>query len=220
MPNLNKISLLTIAMGSFIYWTSFTFLDQPIANAFHLFKHNDLYALFQYVTLLGDPKVGLGFGIIGLLVAPFVLLKKPQNKFANDILLIALAMIFAIALETSLKYLLGRYRPELYFQQGLYGFHFLSREFLLNSSPSGHVTRVFVFISGFSLIWRKLSPVFILIGLMVALSRLVLEMHYLSDVIFGAILGSLVTLWIAKIYYSITTSHHDLCYTFEQKRII
>lgn len=210
MANLTKISLSTMILGTLFYWVSFILIDQPVANLFHHQSHQATsYLFFQSITLLGDPKVCLMFVIVSLLIAFCVLLKRPQNRFANTLLFLGLAMVLAIFIESFLKYLLGRYRPELFFQQGLYGFHFLSHKFLLNSSPSGHTTRFFVFVTGLSLIWRKITPLLILLGVLVAYSRLILEMHYVSDVFFGAITGTLVTLWTAKIYYSITVSHRN-----------
>lgn len=211
MSKLNKLSILSLILGSVFYWLSFNLIDQPLAHFFHHAQYNAyLYNFFQTVTLLGDSRLGGGFIIVSFILAIIILFKQPQNKFANTLLFMGLAMTAAIFTETSLKYLLGRYRPELLFQQGLYGFHYLSHQFLMNSSPSGHATRVFVLVTGASLMMRRLSPIFITLGILVCLSRLVLEFHYLSDVVFGAILGTLVTLWIAKIYYSMTISNSSM----------
>lgn len=207
MSNLKKTTLFTLLFGTCFYWCSFTFFDKPIANSLHNIAHNGYtYDFFQIITLLGSPKLSFAFTLVSFVFAIFVLFRQPQNRLANHLLVMALAMVAAIFLETTLKYLLGRYRPELLFQQGLYGFHFLSHQFLFNSTPSGHATRFFVFVTGLSLWWRKLTPLFVTLGLMLCVSRLILEFHYLSDVIFGALLGSFATLWISKIYYSLTLS--------------
>lgn len=207
MNNLRKTTLLTLIVSSSFYWLSFTFLDKPIANSFHYLSHASyFYNFFEAITLLGSPKLSFAFTLGSFIFAIFVLFRQPQNRLANHLLFMALAMVAAIFLETTLKYLLGRYRPEVLFQQGLYGFHFLSHQFLFNSTPSGHATRFFVFVTGMSLWWRRFSPLFILLGLLVCFSRMLLEYHYLSDVVFGALLGTFATLWISKIYYSLTLS--------------
>lgn len=205
MSNLKKTTLYALLVTSCFYWVSFNFLDKSIADAFHYMPHTGyLYPFCQVITLLGSAKTGFVFTLVSFVLAIFVLLKQPQNKLANHLLIMALAMVVAIFLETTLKYLLGRYRPEMLFQQGLYGFHYLSHQFLLNSTPSGHTTRFFVLVTGFSMMWKRLSPIFILLGLAVAFSRIVLEFHYLSDVVFGAMLGTFATLWIGRIYHSLT----------------
>lgn len=204
MSKLKKTSVITLLFGTCFYWVSFTFLDKPIANSFHYISHNTLaYSFFESISLLGGSQVSIAFMLVSFAFAIFILFRQPQNKLANHLLFMALAMVAAIFLETTLKYLLGRYRPELLFQQGLYGFHFLSHQFLFNSTPSGHATRFFVLVTGLSLWWRRFTPLFILLGLLVCFSRLILEFHYLSDVVFGALLGTFATLWICKIYYSL-----------------
>lgn len=207
MSNLKKISLLTLLLGTSFYWVSFTFFDKPIASYLHYLSHTTLiYQIFQGVTVLGGSNICFAFTCVSFIFAIFVLFRQPQNRLANHLLFMALAMVAAIFFETTLKYLLGRYRPELLFQQGLYGFHFLSHQYLFNSTPSGHATRVFVLVTGLSLWWKRLTPLFLLLGLLVCFSRLLLEFHFLSDVVFGALLGTLATLWISKIYYSLTLS--------------
>jgi membrane-associated phospholipid phosphatase len=204
MSKLNRISLLALLFGAGFYSFSFAFLDQPIAHAFQYFPHNYLFTSFQMLTVLGDSKISYGFIIFSFLISIPTLMRQPQNRLANYLLCAGLAMIIAILAETSLKYLLGRYRPELLFTQGLYGFHYLSHQFLMTSTPSGHATRVFVLVTGFAMVWKRFTPIFILIGLLVCLSRLVLEFHYLSDVVFGGLLGTFLTLWTARMYYSLT----------------
>lgn len=213
MNKLNKITLVSILLGSGFYWFSYYYIDQSLAILFHHASHTDfLYNFSQAITYLGAPKVSFAFIIISFIIAMSILFKQPQNKLANNLLFMGLAMTAAIFFATVFKYFLGRYRPELLFQQGLYGFHYSTHQFLMNSTPSGHATRIFVFVTALCLIWRKGSPLFIALGVLVCLSRLVLEFHYLGDVVFGSLLGSLVTLWIAKVYYSLTISNSSLSF--------
>jgi membrane-associated phospholipid phosphatase len=211
MSKLNKTTFLLILFGTGFYWLSYAFLDKPIAYFFHDQTTTGMaHDFFQAITLLADPKIAISFILISLIIALPLLLKQSRNKLASNLLWVSIAMVLAICLETSLKYLLGRYRPQLLFQDGLYGFHYLSHQFLMNSTPSGHATRFFVFVTGFSLIWQRLAPLFILFGILVCASRLVLQFHFLSDVVFGALLGLLVTLWTAKIYQLFTFTNSRL----------
>jgi membrane-associated phospholipid phosphatase len=221
MGKLNTLSFMTILFGGCFYWLSYLCFDQPIAYAFHHLSHDGtLYTFYKSITFLGDEKIALIFIGISFVIAMAMLFRQRYRVLANNLLYMATAMLVAIILEVTTKYLLGRYRPALLFQQGLYGFHYLSHEFLMHSTPSGHATRCFVFVTACSLIFRRLTPIFILLGLLVCLSRLALEFHYLSDVLFGALLGMLVALWVAKIYCSVTIvslprrtstkSHHRL----------
>ena len=63
-----------------------------------------------------------------------------------------------------------------------------------SSFPSGHVSRTSSLVS-FALIYKKSRFfIFLAIGL-VAFSRMYLQAHYLSDVIFGFILGYYISLF-------------------------
>jgi membrane-associated phospholipid phosphatase len=206
MAKLTKVTLLSTLVGSFLYLLAYYFIDKPIAYSLHDISHQSMiYQIFQYITLFGDMKLAIFFIVFSFIVASLILYKKPHNALANILFFICLSMGVVIFLELFLKFLLGRYRPELLFEHNLYGFHFFSHQFLMNSSPSGHAARVFVFITALSLIWKRATLLFIAAGLLVCCSRLILEFHFLSDVLFGAALGVLATLWIAKYYNSLVS---------------
>lgn len=208
MSKLTQHTFIFLLISSSFYWLSFNYLDQPIAYFFHQHAQTGISLfLTQFITLLGDARVTLACTLILMAMAINVIRKQPQHRLANILLLTSIAMLIAFFSETALKFLLGRYRPEMLFHQGLYGFHYLTHEFLMTSMPSGHATRAFVLVTGFSLMYKRLAPLFLLIGLLVCLSRLVLGFHFLSDVIIGALLGTYITLWTAKIYFSITSTN-------------
>jgi undecaprenyl-diphosphatase len=60
------------------------------------------------------------------------------------------------------------------------------------SFPSGHSMNAFAVASVLSLQVPPLAPVLLLIAVSVAVSRVVLGMHYVSDVIVGSALGTIV----------------------------
>lgn len=57
------------------------------------------------------------------------------------------------------------------------------------SFPSSHSANAFAIAIVFSRRWRRLAPVFLLFAVAVGFSRIYLNRHFLSDVLFGAILG-------------------------------
>ena len=108
--------------------------------------------------------------------------------------MLPLLYIPATALTTSLivellKKLFARYRPPELIDFGRYGFLFWKDGFWQNSFPSGHAAVAFAFFGALALSrprWRVWS--FAVAGL-VAVSRILLNLHFLSDVIAGALLG-------------------------------
>jgi membrane-associated phospholipid phosphatase len=65
-------------------------------------------------------------------------------------------------------------------------------EYLWNSFPSGHATTgLAIAISG-SAAWPKLRWLFWPLGIAIAVARMIVDAHYLSDVIAGSVLGAVV----------------------------
>lgn len=60
------------------------------------------------------------------------------------------------------------------------------------SFPSGHTMTAFAVIVPISLTYPGLTPVLLFCALSVAASRIVLGLHYLSDVLAGTVIGSLI----------------------------
>lgn len=93
-----------------------------------------------------------------------------------------------------IKPFIGRARPVLWIREGLYGFEPLSFFVSVwNSMPSGHTTTAFALAFSLSKLYPKISWVWIGYGVLLGLSRVMVNAHYLSDVLAGAVLGWLVT---------------------------
>jgi undecaprenyl-diphosphatase len=60
------------------------------------------------------------------------------------------------------------------------------------SVPSGHTMNAFAFASVVALGFPVLAPALLVVGVSVAASRVVLGMHYVSDVVVGSLLGTMV----------------------------
>jgi undecaprenyl-diphosphatase len=109
----------------------------------------------------------------------------------------ALAFAYAGVVEFALKHLVGRPRPDaaLAATAGLLGPSWAPD---VDSFPSGHATSVFAVaaIFGSYYPWLRL-PLFVLAGA-IALGRVYLERHYLSDVVAGAAIGMVVAVWIYR----------------------
>jgi membrane-associated phospholipid phosphatase len=80
------------------------------------------------------------------------------------------------------------------FERGLYGFDPFRIGYEFNSFPSGHATTAFAIAVTCSIFWPKYRVHLFLFAAVVALSRLVLSAHYLSDVLAGACIGSLTAI--------------------------
>lgn len=87
------------------------------------------------------------------------------------------------------------FKPDEYYRGGQYGF------------VSGHATNSFViaimFIQRLRSAYKWITPLLIIWALLVCYSRMHLGVHYLSDIIGGALLGTIIALIVYKMYLKV-----------------
>lgn len=88
-----------------------------------------------------------------------------------------------------IKIIIGRYRPEMLFEKGLYGFNFFNCTYGLTSFPSGHTATIFSLAFALSLFFPRYRILLFCFALAVGLSRVIITSHYLSDAVGGAYVG-------------------------------
>jgi len=116
------------------------------------------------------------------------------------------AMLIALTLAgltgRVIKIATGRARPSVKTEQRWNGWELSSK---YHAFPSGHTaTSTAVFVTLF-LARKKLGAPLLLIPILIAISRMVVGAHYLSDVTFAAILGAICALLIARCFSIGTT---------------
>lgn len=101
-----------------------------------------------------------------------------------------LAFVTSGALEFTLKHLVSRSRP----QAGLSCLAFLGPAWLpdVDSFPSGHATSVFSVAAAFASCYPALGPVLYALAAAVAMGRVYLARHYVSDIVAGAMIGIVI----------------------------
>ncbi|MDD3370903.1 MAG: phosphatase PAP2 family protein [Alphaproteobacteria bacterium] len=93
-----------------------------------------------------------------------------------------------------IKPLLGRARPRLWLTEGVYGFDpFTFFNFLWNSMPSGHSTTAFAVAYALIKMFPSAKILWLGYAVVLSLSRVIVDAHYLSDVLAGAAFGWLVS---------------------------
>ncbi len=201
MNGLNNKTAMYAAMAAIIYLALFFFFDRAI----DVWVHNTLSStwLFQVGKCLSALatgsyiKLGIAFCFILILVFDSGI-KRQGTRF---LLYICICGAIAIVVGDGLKYLLGRYRPIMLFDHNVYGLHFFSSEWALNSTPSGHTLRSFTILTALSMLYRRLTPVFIALAILIGASRVVVTAHYPSDIVFGAFIGIFTALWTHKHFF-------------------
>lgn len=176
-------------------------VDINILKDINLNRNTQLDGAFRGIT---DSATPIAFGIpiaflgIGLL--------KKDSTLKQNALNIGTAVIVSVAISTALKYTTNRDRPFV-------NYPFIQKltEGGSPSFPSGHTSEAFALATSLSIAypkWYVIAPSFVWASA-VGYSRLDLGVHYPSDVLAGAILGSgsaylsyKLNKWINKKYAS------------------
>jgi undecaprenyl-diphosphatase len=142
------------------------------------FDYKRLNAFFRSITHLG----GAGATISSVLLLIMI------TRDTLQVTAIASAISLAIShLPVALvKKMYPRKRPYLVLENS----QVLDNPLTDCSFPSGHTTAIFSVITPFILMYPMLFIVLLPIGIIVAISRVYLGLHYPSDVLVGSMLGS------------------------------
>ena len=88
-----------------------------------------------------------------------------------------------------LKNILGRARPKLFDTVGHFDFQFFAFDSDYVSIPSGHATSIFAFAAVIGIFWPRGRLLLYTLAAWIALSRVLIGVHYFTDTVLGAILG-------------------------------
>lgn len=184
------------------------FVDKPLSLFLRGLQqsHPALIDFFRGYTDLGKSVWYLwpsGLLLIGCgLVLRFYPL-PPNKRQQVAVLGHRLAFFFASIAVSGLvtdffKNLIGRARPVLLEREGIYGFHPFAFDATWLSMPSGHTTTAAALAGVLMLLFPRWKGIWMLVFLILAASRCMVNAHYLSDVLAGAAVGFLTTLWFAR----------------------
>ena len=193
--------LLLVASGYYYF-------DLPAA-AFCRGPDGHITAFFQVVTAFGVSTWYL-IGSAVLFLYFFYVARHKARSYRFAYLFCAVAIS---GLATDLvKWLMGRWRPKVFFAEGLYGFGFWGSGYEQTSFPSGHAATICSLALALSYLYPRWRPFWIVAALLVCLSRVVIGAHYPSDVLMGAYIGFLTAFLLR--YWSLfgNNTHREKTY--------
>lgn len=215
---LKKTRLKSLAIFSFFSGVaSLLFFDQKISQLVSTERHPEFYRPIRELTEFAEGKYYFSLVVL-LLIASLLLfafnkfrplkpawLEKSKALFAWSKFAFFSMLTGGLALQL-VKHLVGRQRPHVTPELEAHVFDFWTFNWHYHSFPSGHTQTVFSFATILWLTFPKLNNLFFMVPLMLSLTRLPLEEHFLSDVIAGATLGTFAAIWVAKRYRRVEIS--------------
>lgn len=192
-----RVTLLTLAPLIIFYALLFLWIDRETATfiSTQILSNSPVSIICSNIAGIVSPGnllvLSVLFLILGLGIKRIQFLKR-----------VGTAGMLAFIIAGIIKVLLARYRPIDFLEHQQYGFHFLSTQHDLNSTPSGHMTMICALLGmlGCQLKNKVVWIVLILICVLLGISRILINAHFVSDVVLGAYIGFLSVYWVRSLY--------------------
>lgn len=193
-------------IGTAMLFLSIFFLDSPLATFFKKPELESIYYYSREITNIGYSIHYFFIALFGLIFSKFLFprFSNLQNKITlkqnNKIMywscfLLKALLLVAIPLHI-LKFCIGRLRPHMSENFNNLNFDPFTLQHHWQSFPSGHSQVLFTVATTAALIWPKYRNLFLFLALFLAFTRVTIQQHFLSDVIAGALVGYLGTIWL------------------------
>jgi lipid A 4'-phosphatase len=182
-PSLKRFAWLSLGCIAG-YFIAYVWIDIPLARGLQTIDPATR-AIFGFITRLGEGAVYLV--PVGLLLFWAWLKRERLWTLRAAFVFVTLAVpgIFA----DIIKPVFGRARPVLLFRENLFGFTWGNPHANAWSFPSGHSVTVAALAVALYAIYPPAWPAYALLAFFVMASRIILDQHYLSDVIAGFYIG-------------------------------
>lgn len=178
---------------------SYLYIDQWVAYYFHRFDLRGNWPPLVWLTHLGSNVLYLSTLFI---LAVFFRYIRPDKVREARCWFLWLCVFIPSSICLVLKILFGRARPEILFDQQLYGLFGIKLQTSFWSFPSGHSTTIMGLLLGLTVLFPRYFYVLVGTGLAVVSSRVLLTEHYLSDVMVASYLAllevGLLTYWLRR----------------------
>jgi membrane-associated phospholipid phosphatase len=142
--------------------------------------------------------------LIFAILAPAHKLRKSMRTGADLIAMAAAFIFLAVAgggiVDSLAKNIIGRARPELLETNGAFSFRPFAFHADFASFPSGHSATAGAMAMSLALVFPRLRPLFIPVGVLICLSRQWVGAHWASDTLMGWGVGVAFALWLAHAF--------------------
>lgn len=171
----------------FVLWMiSFIWIDRSVALAVQTVAPT-LSPLFSFASFLIAPAMHLTLWSLLFFGSFWIDVLRKRRIAIFQVLLLIIVIMFITGIS---KLVFSRARPSIYLEEGVYGFlcNRYSNEF--RSFPSSHAAVAFGL--GYFFFRQLRVKMLLVFGALLSLSRIVLNEHFMSDIMAGAFIGIMV----------------------------
>ena len=187
-----KLILISFPVVVLICIVGYFAFDLPIAKyCKSVFSDYKVRRILKDISKLGIATIYLICAGVTFIFFRFI---KKREIWSNRALFVFLSISLSGVLIIITKFIFGRYRPKMFFEEQLYGFQFFQLKGKLTSFPSGHASTIVALLLSLYLINPKYRLVYFVIGFVIVITRVAVYHHFLTDVIFGSYVAAITTL--------------------------
>jgi membrane-associated phospholipid phosphatase len=205
---LNRRTALWFVAGFIVVIAALHLLDHPLALWADSLP-SDVRRVFRWITRWGESDWILIPSLLGVVIGWLLSLvtRDRLRQWCRQVLTVSSFIFLGVGLPslvaTLLKRIIGRARPMEWTPEAPLSFTPLNWDaFTYQAFPSGHTTTAFSLALTIAFLWpRSLWPMLGL-ALLIALSRVALGQHYITDVTAGAVLGTLGAFAVRNLFVS------------------
>ena len=190
------MALATVAIGAAFYF------DNSVWHFIQQHRTGGMYVFMRNVSRFGDWPSHVVPGLILLAIAWV----RGNKKWTRIFLSMLIALALAGVIGRGIKIATARPRPSVKVEHVLHRSRFNSK---YHSFPSGHVAASTAFFGVLVLASLRIGLACFGIPILIAVSRLYVGAHYLSDVVCAAVLGILCALLVSTFLLRGITNQHS-----------
>lgn len=173
------------------------FISWDTSLCIHINRYSTNYVIatfFKIISRLGD-----GWFWYAMMLGAFIV---EGWEAVVPLITVILVSCLGLAIYKVLKVKTVRPRPYQVHQVIVLG----ERPLDVFSFPSGHTLQAVLFTATLGSYFPELLPIMLPFALLVALSRMVLGLHYPTDVLVGGAIGYGLSLWAPNVYHLVESS--------------
>ena len=140
------------------------------------------------------------FALCAILALRYPKMAARYRSGARNSLYVLATLAASGAAINILKFIIGRQRPKALFESDFYGLIPFNFHHAMSSFPSGHSQTIWAIAAPLIIRFPRTTPIWLTAGVLVALSRVILTVHFLSDAIAGAFIAIVAAILLKRIY--------------------
>jgi membrane-associated phospholipid phosphatase len=196
MNRTTKIILISFPFVVLFCVVGYFFFDLPIAEYCNsVFSNIKIRRVLKDISKLGIATFYLIFSAMIFLFFRFI---RKRAIWSNRGLFVFLSISLSGVLILVTKFIFGRYRPKMFFNEQLYGFEFFQLKGKITSFPSGHASTIVALMLSLYFISPKYRVIYFIIAFVIVISRVLVCHHYLTDVVVGSYVAVITTLCLKQ----------------------